>query len=216
MPATLTARPRTERGKNAARKLRAAGQVPAVVYGHGEESHAVTVDAHELERLLASISVENTLIELRLEGRGTMQALIREVQHHPVRPEVLHLDLFHVHATETLHVEVPIRLSGNPVGVRDGGGVLAEVLRELSVECLPGDIPEAVEINIESLDVGETVHVRDVTLPKVRILNDPDLVIVGVSHPTAAALPEGPETEIGPAEVEPALVRDRREAVEEA
>jgi large subunit ribosomal protein L25 len=206
--ATLNARPRQERGKSAARALRRSGQVPAVVYGHGDETRTVSVDAHELELLLSRISVENTIIDLRIEGGATTPALIREVQYHPSRPQLLHLDLYQVHAGEKLHLEVPIRLTGSPYGVREQGGILQEVLRDLQVECLPRDIPEAIEFDVTELNVGDSVHVRDLSAPNAQILNDPELVVCTVTTPTRATLAETPETDVSPmGDVEPELIR---------
>lgn len=215
--ATLTARPREATGKGVARKLRQAGEIPAVAYGHGQENRALTVNAHELEKLLNTINPETTIIDLQVEGGGKpVQALIREVQHHPSRPVILHVDFFQIRAGEKLHVEVPVRLNGTPKGVTDSGGVLQEVLRELTVECLPKDIPSSVEIDVSDLDVGSTVHVSDVSLPNVAILNDPELVICTVVVPSAVALPETAETEDGVGgDVEPELVRDRGEDAED-
>lgn len=210
MAATLKARPRTEQGKGGARRLRHAGQVPAVIYGHGDKNQSLAVDSLELEKLLGSISVENTIIDLQIEGGRGTQALIREVQYHPSKPIVLHVDFYQIHAGEKIHLEVPIRLHGTPVGVRDLGGVMQEVLRDLHVECLPKDIPQAVEVDISGLGIGDAVHVRDVSVPNVKILNDPDLVLVTVVQPTNVELPEGPETQAGVGEVQPELVRDRR------
>jgi large subunit ribosomal protein L25 len=208
MAVMLNVQPRTERGKNDMRKLRARGQVPAVVYGHGDETRALSVSAHDLEKLLGSISVENTIIDLALEGGAATPALIREVQYHPVRKLVLHVDFLVIHAGQKIHLEVPIRLHGSPIGVRDNGGILQEVLRDLHVECLPGDIPEAIDLDIENLDIGDVIHVRDVSAPNVRILNDPDIVLVTVVAPTVAELPEDLEAEEGEAgEGEPEVIR---------
>jgi large subunit ribosomal protein L25 len=213
--ASLRAEPRSERGKGAARQLRRTGRVPAVLYGHGEDPRELSVDGHELEKLLAHISVENTLIDLSIGGAETTQALIREVQTHPFRPEVLHLDLFHVHAGEKLRLQVPVRLAGSAAGVRNGG-VLDQVLYDLEVECLPRDIPDAAEVDVSGLEIGDAVRVRDVSLPRVKILNDPDLPVVSVLQPTVAALPETPETEPGAGgTVEPELIRDRAAAVKD-
>lgn len=211
MPVTLNARPRSTFGKNANRKLRASGFVPAVIYGHGDETRPLEIAVNELERLLSSISVENTLIDLRVEGAKATPALIREVQYHASRPMILHVDFLQVHAGEKIHLQVPIHLHGTPRGVRDGNGVLQEVLRDLSVECLPRDIPEAIEVNIEELDLGQSIHVSDLSAPNVTILNDPDLVICTVSMPTTEALAEAAETEEGVGEVEPEVIRSRRE-----
>ncbi|MEX2581779.1 MAG: 50S ribosomal protein L25 [Gemmatimonadota bacterium] len=215
--ATLTARPREGTGKGVARKLRQAGEVPAIAYGHGQDARPLAVSAHELELLLGKINPENTIIELRVEGsKKPVQALIREVQHHPSRPYIMHVDFFQISAGEKLHVEIPIRLQGTPIGVRESGGVLQEVIREISVECLPKDIPTGVEINIDDLELGGTIHISDVSLPNVTILNDPELVICTVAVPSAVDLPEPEETEEGVGgDVEPELVGDRREDAED-
>jgi large subunit ribosomal protein L25 len=216
MAASLTAQPREERGKNAMRKLRSQGLVPAVLYGHGDDTRILAVSAHDLEKLLSSISVENTIIDLAIEGTAPTQTLIREVQHHPARKAILHVDFLQIHAGEKIHLEVPIRLHGSPIGVRDNGGILQEVLRELHVECLPKDIPEAIDLDIEKLDVGDVIHVSDVSAPGVKILNDPDIVLVTVVAPTVAALAEGEEDEGMPTgEGEPEVIRRREEGGDE-
>ena len=195
MTATLSAQPREERGKNAMRRLRSEGFVPAVLYGHGDETRTLSLRAQELDKLLASISVENTIIDLAIDGGTPTQTLVREVQRHPSRRVVQHVDFLQIHAGEKITLEIPIRLHGSPIGVRDSGGILQEVLRELQVECLPRNIPEAVDIEIGDLEIGGAVHVRDVSLPDVKILNDEDLVIASVMAPTVAALPEDEDGE---------------------
>jgi len=210
---TLAARPRAERGKNAARKLRREGLVPAVLYGHGDETRAVSIDAHDLERLLATVHVVNTLINLQIEGGALIPALIREIHHHPVRPGITHVDLFLVHAGEKLKVEIPVRLHGQPVGVRDFQGILAEVLHSLEVECLPGNIPEGIDVDVSGLNIGDSVHVRDVSVPDARILNDPEATICTVTQPTAEALPVGTQEADGVGgDVQPQLIRRRSDA----
>jgi large subunit ribosomal protein L25 len=210
MAATLTAEARQGGGKSAARALRRAGKVPAVVYGHGDETRPLAVDAHQLQKLLASISVENTIIDLTIDGGKATPALIREVQYHPTRLEVLHLDFLQVHAGEKITLTIPVRLHGSPKGVRDEGGVLQQVLHELQVECLPRDIPEGIDVEIGELGIGDAIHIRDIEVPKVRVLNDADLTICSVTPPTVAALPEDEVAEdtVG-GEVEPELIRDR-------
>jgi large subunit ribosomal protein L25 len=214
--AKLTARPRTESGKSAVRKLRSAGMIPAVIYGHGDETRHLVVPAHDLERLLATISVENTIVDLAIEGGATVPALIREVQYHSNRPIVYHVDFYQVHAGETLHVEVPIRINGIPVGVRDQSGVLQEALHTLSVECFPRDIPEAIDVDVSHLQVGESVHVSDIRVTNVKVLNDPEVVVATVTTHTPQSLPEGPETSEGiGGEVEPEVIRARRADAED-
>lgn len=211
MAASLSVAPRSERGKSAVRALRRAGRVPAVMYGHGDETREVSVDAHDLERLLASISVENTLIDVQVEGGETTRALIREVQWHPYRPLVLHVDFYQIHAGERLKLDVPVRLNGIPIGVRENGGVLQQSLHELHIECLPRHIPETVDIDVSGLAIGDSVNVREISLPEVTIHNDPDLAICSVTGPTVAALPEEPTEEEVVGEVEPELIRRRGE-----
>ena len=191
--ATLKARVRKESGKGAARKMRAAGEIPAVAYGHGEKSRSLAINAHELELLLATINPETTIIDLQIPGSKPAKALIREVQHHPSRPFILHVDFFQIKAGEKLHVEVPIRLHGSPKGVREEGGLLQEVLRELTVECLPDDIPSSIDIEVGELALGGSIHVSDITVEKGTILNDPELVICTVAAPSTAALSEAEE-----------------------
>ena len=210
MATTLTARPRSTFGKNAARKLRRDGFVPAVIYGHGDETRSIEISIVDLERLLATVSAETTLIDLTVEGGKATSALIREVQYHAVKPKILHVDLLQVHAGEKLHLAIPVRVHGTPRGVRDGGGIFQEVLHELEVECLPKDIPQGIDIDVEGLDVGDSVHVSDVNLPNVRILNDPELVICAVTTPTVEALPEAPEAAEGVGDVEPEVIRERK------
>ena len=216
MAATLTARPREERGKNAVRKLRGAGEVPAVMYGHGDDTRVLAVSAHDLQRLLAHISAENTIIDLQIDGGAKVPALIREVQYHSTRPDILHVDFYQVHAGEKLHVDVPIRYLGAPLGVRENGGVLQEILRDLSVECLPKDIPEGVEVDVTNLDIGDSLHVSDLNVPNVKILHEPDLVLCTVSAPRVGALDETAETEDGVGgDVEPELIRGRKDDAED-
>jgi large subunit ribosomal protein L25 len=213
MAVTLNARARSTFGKNAARKLRREGFVPAVIYGHGDETRPLEIAINELERLLSTNST-NTLIDLRVEGGKPTSALIREVQHHAVKPVILHVDFLQVHAGEKIHLTVPVRAHGTPRGVREEGGVLQQVLHAVEVECLPRDIPEAIDIDVENLGIGEAIHVSDVSIPNVRILNDPDLTIASVVPPTAEALPEAEAAEEA-GEAEPEVIRGRKEGDEE-
>lgn len=179
--ATLKATLRNSAGKGTARKLRASGQVPAVLYGHGEKPRPLAVNAHELGLLIAAVNVENTLVCLDIEGEGLQDVLLREVQMHAYKPEALHVDFFHVHAGEKLHVKIPVRLTGTPVGVHTDGGVLDHVLYDLEVECLPGNIPDGVEIDVSNLALGESVRVGDIPPREgVKFLQDAELPIASV------------------------------------
>jgi large subunit ribosomal protein L25 len=185
---TLNATPRTGSGKGVARKLRAAGKVPAVVYGHGDRTTPLAIDAHELEVLLHSISIDNTVIGLVTDGGPVTKVLIRDLQRHPFKPQTLHVDFIQLHAGERMRMKIPVRLTGTPVGVHVGGGVLDQVIYDLEVECLPDNIPEAADIDISNLDIGDSARVSDVNLPNVRLLADPDLPIASVLAPTVAAV----------------------------
>lgn len=184
---TLSARKRTGGGKGAARKARAAGLVPAVVYGHGEETRAIMVDAHELERLFSRVHYENTLIKLEIEGEGEVKVLVREVQSHAFRNEVLHVDFYQIHANEKVTVDVPIRLHGNPPGVKSGG-ILQHVLTNLQLRCLPGEIPEQIDLDVSNLEIGGSVHVHELPLPAgVESEVEGDRVVVTLSPPVVSA-----------------------------
>ncbi|HEX5726680.1 MAG TPA: 50S ribosomal protein L25 [Longimicrobiaceae bacterium] len=206
MAVSLNASRRTEHGKGVARKLRGSGRVPAVVYGHGDQTEALSLDAHELERLLSTISVDNTLINLDVEG-GRRDVLIREVQMHPFKPEVLHVDFIQVHAGEPIELQVPVRVVGTPRGVLDEGGVLDQIIYDLEIKCLPRHIPEVAEVDVSGLGIGESARVRDVQIPNVTILNDEEQAIATVLAPTVHAVEEPAAAEAAP---EPEVIRERR------
>src|SRR5215212_8717896 len=162
----LKANPRTGTGKNSARKMRATGRVPAVVYGHGEQTRPLSVDAHELELLFARVHWENTVINLDIEGeKSAVRALVREVQSHAFRGDVLHVDFQQIHAGEKVHVEVPIRLIGTAPGVKLGG-ILMNTISDLEVRCSADRIPEFIEVDVSTLGIGVSIHLRDIALPE--------------------------------------------------
>ena len=204
--AKLSAALRSDGGKGVARKLRSTGRVPAVLYGRSEQPRALSVNAHELGLLIGSISVDNTLVTLDIDGEGPQDVLLRDVQMHPYKPEPLHVDFFHVHAGETVHVKVPVRLSGTPVGVHTDGGVLDHVLYDVEVECLPRDMPDAVEIDVSNLALGESVRVGDVPAREgVKFLQDAELPIASV---VGSARGESEAADEAPAE--PEVLRARK------
>ena len=189
---TLNATPRAGRGKGDARKLRGTGRVPGVVYGRHEETRAISVDAHELEILFSRISVENTIIELSVEGEEeAVSTLVREVQAHPVKADVMHVDFYQVHAGEELEVDVPIRLEGTPKGVREEGGVLDHVVHDLTVKCVPSKIPSVLTLDVSELEIGDSLHVSDIALPEgVTSMIDPEQTVCGVAAPRIEEEPE--------------------------
>jgi large subunit ribosomal protein L25 len=211
--ASLDARARDGSGKGFNRKLRASGRIPAVMYGHGDETRSVSVDAHELERLFAHIHVESTVIDIAVDG-APIKALVREVQRDVVRDKVLHVDFYLIHAGEHVTVEIPLRIIGNAPGVRIGG-LLQQSLDALEIRCLPDSIPDTIEVDISSLQIGDSVHVRDLSMPEgVEVLVDGDRTVCSVVPPTVSA--EAAEAAAEPAEPEPEVIGRGREEAEEA
>jgi large subunit ribosomal protein L25 len=183
--AQLSATPRDGTGKGAARTLRASGRIPGVIYGHGREPQPLAIDNRELEKLLSKISAESTVIELSIDGKST-QTLIREIQRHPFKRQILHVDFQELVAGEKIMVRLPIVLTGVPDGVRQDGGVLDQTLRELEVEVDPANIPNHIEIDVTPLKIGESIHVRDIKLSEgVEVVTDADSSVCVVSAPRA-------------------------------
>jgi large subunit ribosomal protein L25 len=203
--ASLTATPRQETGKGAARTLRRSGQVPAVIYGHAREPQSLAIPSRELERLLGRISAENTVVELTLDGRTT-RTLIREVQRHPFRRDVLHVDFQELVAGEKVTVNVPLVLVGTPEGVRAGGGILDQVLRELSIEVDPANMPNHIDVDVSELTIGHSLHVSDLSIPAgVTVLDDEDATVATVAAPKVAE--DTPETIEAEPSAEPEVIR---------
>lgn len=170
-------------GKGGARKARAAGHIPGVLYGHGEEPVPVTVQAREFDLALRGHKGGNPIVNLAVSG-SEFTALIRAVQYDPLSHDILHLDFQHISLTETIEVKITVHLKGLPVGVKDGGGILETILREIDVRCLPTAIPAAIEVDVSHLNIGDSVHVREVVVPDVTILNDGAETIATVVPPT--------------------------------
>src|SRR5689334_23880293 len=198
--ANLTVSSRTTSGKGAARTLRREGKVPAVIYGHGREAESVSVETAALKKMLVGISAGTTIVDVTVDNRAPVKALIREIQRDSLRPaEIVHLDLYEVRGDEEITLQVPVRLIGIPDGVRNFGGVLDHVLRELEIEVLPSDIPEHVDLDVTALAIGHSMFVRDLKVEKAKVLNDPDTPICTVV---------APRTEEAPAPVEEAVTAE--------
>jgi large subunit ribosomal protein L25 len=188
--ANLEVASRTVTGKGAARSLRREGKVPGVIYGHDREAESVVVDTAALHKMLIGISAATTIVDVAIDGRAPVKALIREIQRDSLRPaEIIHLDLYEVKGDEEITLQVPVRLIGIPDGVRNFGGVLDHVLRELEIEVLPSDIPEHVDLDVTSLAIGHSLFVRDLHVEKAKVLNDPDTPICTVVAPRAEEAP---------------------------
>jgi large subunit ribosomal protein L25 len=204
--ANLQVATRTDTGKGAARTLRRSGKVPGVIYGHNRQAEALAIDVGALNKMLIGISAGTTVLDVVVDGRPAVKALIREIQRDSVRPaEILHLDLYEIQADEKVTLAVPIHLVGIPDGVRNFGGVLDHVLRELEIEVLPADIPEHVELDVTALTIGHSLFVRDVKIEKAEILNDPDTPVCTVVAPRTEEAPAVVEEVAAP--TEPELIR---------
>ena len=172
-------------GKGVARKLRAAAQIPGVVYSKGAPAEPVSMDRKAFE-ILMKHGGHHGLIDLRLDSnREPLKALVREIQVHPVSRLVEHVDLQRVSMQERIRIEVPIVLIGKPEGVRLGGGILEHNLRQVEVECLPGEIPEKIEVDVTALAVGHSVHVSDLKVGNLTVMAHAETAVETVSMPAA-------------------------------
>jgi large subunit ribosomal protein L25 len=182
----LEARRRVKTGKEITKKLRKEGFIPAVLYGPGDEPTPLQIESRSLVSVLREGKGENIIITLSIDGekKEGKKVLIREIQHDPLLGNILHVDFQHVLLTKKITVKIPVHLVGIPVGVQKDGGILQHVLRELEIECLPGDIPEKVELDVTALKIGDSIHVKDVKIEKVEILSDPEGSIITVVPPT--------------------------------
>ena len=191
--ASLNAELRGETGKGAARKLRASGRVPAVVYGHARAPQGLSINAREMGRLLEHITAASTVIELSLGG-ATTRTLIREIQRHPVDRSLVHVDFLELVAGEQVTVRVPLVFTGTAVGVSEQGGLLSEQLREVEIQADPANIPDHIDVDVSALTLGHPLHVRDLNVPAgVTITSDPDAPVASVTAPAEEELVTEPQ-----------------------
>ena len=212
--AQLSASPRDAAGKGAARSLRSAGKIPAVIYGHAREPQSLAIPTREFEKLLERVSAESTVIELDLAGT-VARTLIREIQRHPFKKQILHVDFQELVAGEKVTVNVPIVLVGTPEGVRVSGGILSQVMSELSILVDPVNIPNRIEADVTAVTIGHSLHVSDLKIPEgVEVVDDPEETVAVVSAPKVEAEPV-PATEPAEGAAEPELIRKTKEEGEE-
>ena len=183
---------RHKTGKEVARKLRRQGLIPAIIYGPGSEPVPLAVKGNELKRVLYRYRGEQLLFNLTLEDNGSTvkkMALVKELQYHPVTDEILHVDFYEISMEREVEVEVPIELVGKAKGV-ELGGHLQQLLHTMTVACLPGAIPDKIEVDVSELGIGDVLHVRDLTPPEgVRYLDEPDEPVVTILAPEAEEAP---------------------------
>ena len=213
MPEVVIAKPRLGKfNKNAARRVRAAGNIPAVLYGPGYDPVAVEVDPKQISRILYSESGHNTIFDLQIEGQLTAKAMIVDWQREPIKDQLIHIDLKRIALDKPLRVNVRVKLLGTPVGVKTFGGILDQVMREVEIECLPAEIPSHIGVDVTGLGLHGVLRVSD--LPhseKIKFISAPDATVAHVmaireeAAPTAegAAVAEGAE----PAAAEPEVAK---------
>lgn len=208
--AQLKATPRDQSGKGAARSLRREGRIPAVIYGHARAPQSLSVSTRELDRLLGQIAAGSTVVELELDGR-TSRTLIREIQRHPVKRNVLHVDFQELVAGETVTVRVPIVFIGTPEGVRLGGGLLDQIVHEVELEADPSSIPNHIDVDVTAMTIGDTVHVSDLELPAgVTAVDDASLTVCILQPPRVEEAAPAAEPTSG----EPEVIRKAKEEEE--
>ena len=189
---------RTQTGKGSARKLRSAGKLPAILYGPEIDAVMLTLDCAELMKALQGKSPENILLDLRIDSdeKGKpKKVMIKEIQRDPVKRDYLHVDLFEISLKKELEVDIPIHLVNTPIGVTQGG-ILQHVRREVKVSCMPDDLVDKIEIDVSGLDIGQSLHMEDISLPSgLKSLEDGDVTVLTVVAPTIAAEEEEVEEE---------------------
>jgi large subunit ribosomal protein L25 len=182
MPEAVQAKPRVGKfNKNAARRVRVAGKIPAVLYGSGAEAIAVEVDPKQISRILFSETGHNTIFDVEVTGQAPTKAMIVDWQREPINDKLIHIDLKRIAMDKLLRVKVRVKLLGIPIGVKTAGGVLDQVMRQVDVECLPADIPNHIDVDVEHLDMHQVLRVSE--LPhsdKIKFLNSEDATVAHV------------------------------------
>lgn len=207
---TLNAEKREGKGKGAARKLRQAGRVPAVVYGRDMDAVHISVSAHEADHLFRSISVDNTIVEIAVDGeKDTYETLVREIQSHPWKATLVHIDFLRIQKGVAVEVDIPVHLVGTPKGVKQDSGVLEQIIHDLPVRCIPSMIPESFEVDVSGLEVNDVLHISDIEFGEgIEVMISDERTICSVAPPR---LEEEPETDEDAEEGEPELVGESDE-----
>ncbi|MBZ4681068.1 50S ribosomal protein L25/general stress protein Ctc [Thermodesulfobacterium sp.] len=185
---------REKTGKECAKKLRKQGLIPAIVYGHNFDPVPISVKANELESILHKYKGETLLFNLEVQNGETqrIQAILKDYQLHPVTDKIIHLDFVAIKEGETVSIDVPLEFVGRPVGLTKGG-VIEIFMHDLTVECLPSNIPDKIQVDISNLDLGDVLHVKDIKVPEgVKVLDDPEDTVITI---VAEGGEEGASTE---------------------
>ena len=217
----LNAEFREKKGKEAGKKLRGSGKIPAIFYGPRSETIPLVVDPRELSKALHTEAGENVLIDLNIrKGQDSLQkvVMLKELQVHPLQRKTLHADFYEVSMDVMVNVEIPVHLLGKPEGVKMGG-ILEQVQRTIQIQCLPGDIPKSIDVDVSNLMIGDSIHVKDLTVETFKILSDANLTLATVVTPAAEVKPVEEaveaEGEAKEAEGEAKEAKEGKEAKEE-
>src|SRR5438309_5013967 len=212
----LRVEPRTSVGRSAVRKLKARGVIPAIIYGGKDKPQPLQVSARDINAMMSHASGENVLVELEIAGeKSNRTALVQEVQHSPVSGDILHIDFHAISMDETIQAEVPLEPTGIPNGVKNFGGLLEQSLRALTIECLPRDLPDRITVDVSQLNIGDSIHVRDIQLPSGVTAKVPvDLTAFSVMAPVVEEEPVAVEAEAAAAG--PEVITEKKEEGEAA
>ncbi len=207
----LIAKKRNLEGTSNARRIRKTGALPAVIFGAEKEPVSVEIDTHDFEQILHHSASESMLIEIEIEGEGNTRVLVKDVQHHPVTSDLLHVDLMRVTAGKPINVEIQLELVGEAEGVK-AGGTVDHVMHSISVECLPKDLVEKIEIDISEMEIGDALHVSDLGLgDKFKSLVDETAIVATVAAPRAEEEEEEGEEVAADASAEPEVITEKKE-----
>lgn len=206
----LIAKKRDLEGSSNARRIRGAGSLPAVIYGDEKESVSVEINTHDFEQILHHSASESVIVDIELEGEGSVSVLVKDVQHHPVSSDLLHVDLMRVAANKPIHVDILVELVGEAAGVKEGGSV-DHVMHSIGVECLPGDLVDTFEVDISEMEIGSVLHVSDLKLgAKFKLLVDEKAIVATIAAPRA----EEEEEEVvegADASAEPEVITEKKD-----
>ena len=203
MPTAIEAQTRVPEGKNANRRIRKLGKIPAVIYGPGKEPAALSLNPDDIKAILRSETGRNTIFTVNIEGAASRSAMVKDYQLNPVKGNLIHTDLLEIAMDRLLTLMLNIEVTGEPQGVKIEGGTLDFITRAIEIECMPADIPESIKLEISALKVNDYIRAKDINLgDKVKIITEPDTVIVTVSSPQRAAA-----TDVTAAATEPEVAK---------
>jgi len=212
----LEAQVRDKKGKTAAGADRREGFIPAVVYGAGKDSQSIKLSRRDFLRFIHQHHLESTVVNLKIKGHEPRTVLVKDVQYHPLREDVIHIDFQEISLTTKIKVNVGIKAKGEPAGVKQEGGTLNHILWELEVECLPTQIPKEIQVDVSQMKIGDAVHVKDLSLPEgVKPVNDPESLVFSVEAPRKEEEVVAPAAE-GEERAEPEVIKEKKEVPEEA